>query len=364
MARSIEKQGGEYEAKEDCCSKIGGGRKSSDEEVKETNDMAGMVAFIDEVADGSKATSGGERREGKSNASWVSETMVVSSKKNIVKPIDGSCSAEEDSMLMKLPRKVNDESRVVSSGVPSLTPGFVKSLSGSKGSRPSINIEVVLEGAQVGGYADGLGGVLNNKEVSIHARSDAVCSQGSLLLRCCWSGWVLSCSILLMQDRMQCVARLHISVLLEEEVVSLRRELSIKDQIDVERPPKEKSPSKSDSHRAAAPKLAEKPSVQQTQVMSRPLSAPIIPGPRPSALVVSIVQTSPLLAHSVSATGRLGPDPSPSTHSYVPPQLYRNAIMGTLAIASSTGFAQPYFSSSSQLYTQPPNLVSAPMFLP
>ncbi|GMP77364.1 hypothetical protein CsSME_00033661 [Camellia sinensis var. sinensis] len=225
-----------------------------------------------------------------------------------------------------------------------------------------------------------------------------------------------------LQDRIKKLEQ-HV-VKKEEEVVSLRRELSIKDQTDVERPPKEKvtelpspssspsknppsavqvksesktaaapdpvsvrkpssnsprqaeraallinssdfkTPSKSDTHKAAAPKLAEKPSVQQTQVMSRPLSAPIIPGPRPSAPVVSIVQTSPLLARSVSATGRLGPDPSPSTHSYAPPQSYRNAIMGTPATASSTGFAQPHSSSSSQLYTQPPNLVSAPMFLP
>ncbi|THG05886.1 hypothetical protein TEA_030110 [Camellia sinensis var. sinensis] len=88
------------------------------------------------------------------------EQVVVNVRK------DNSCSAEEDSILKKLPRIVNDDSRVVSGGLPVLTPGFVKSLSGSEGSRPSINIEVVLEGAQVGGPVDGLSCALINKEVS------------------------------------------------------------------------------------------------------------------------------------------------------------------------------------------------------
>ncbi|THG21876.1 hypothetical protein TEA_021216 [Camellia sinensis var. sinensis] len=87
------------------------------------------------------------------------EQVVVNVRK------DNSCSAEEDSMLKKLPRVVNDDSRVVSGGPPLLTPGFVKSLSGSEGSRPGINIEVVLEGAQVGGPVDGLSCALINKVV-------------------------------------------------------------------------------------------------------------------------------------------------------------------------------------------------------
>ncbi|KAI8025197.1 hypothetical protein LOK49_LG02G03138 [Camellia lanceoleosa] len=159
-------QYGEYQAKADCCSKIGGGRKSSDEEVRVMDDIAAEVASTAEVAAGSEATPGGERRVGKSNASWVSETMVNSSKKNIVKPNEGSCSAVDDSSLMKLPRKINDGSRMVSDREPSLTPGFIKSLSGSEGNKPSINIEVVLEGAQVDGHADGLGSAFKNKDVA------------------------------------------------------------------------------------------------------------------------------------------------------------------------------------------------------
>ncbi|XP_022739674.1 MATH domain-containing protein At5g43560-like isoform X2 [Durio zibethinus] len=83
--------------------------------------------------------------------------------------------------------------------------------------------------------------------------------------------------------------------------------------------------SKSETQKAATPKPAEKPVTPQVPVMSRPSSAPLIPGPRPSAPVVSMVQTTQILARSVSAAGRLGPDPSPAT-SYGP-QSYRNAIM-------------------------------------
>ncbi|KAK9265872.1 hypothetical protein L1049_027322 [Liquidambar formosana] len=100
--------------------------------------------------------------------------------------------------------------------------------------------------------------------------------------------------------------------------------------------------------------------------MSRPSSAPLIPGPRPPAPVVSIVQTAPSLARSVSAAGRLGPDPSPATHSFVP-QSYRNAMMGNAVSASSSGFTQPHSPSSavnpSPAYAQSPTLVSAPLFL-
>jgi len=86
------------------------------------------------------------------------------------------------------------------------------------------------------------------------------------------------------------------------------------------------------------------------------------------------VQTAPLLSRSVSAAGRLGPDPpplthsysgpqnaspagrlgpelSPSTHSYGGPQSYRNAMMGNSV-------------NSTQSYSQPPALVSTPVFLP
>ncbi|KAF7146079.1 hypothetical protein RHSIM_Rhsim04G0189200 [Rhododendron simsii] len=211
-----------------------------------------------------------------------------------------------------------------------------------------------------------------------------------------------------LQDRIKELEK-HMVTKVEEEVVSLRRELSTKDQVDTVRPPKEKAttvpasatippknlPSaiqaKSASKNVAAidpvslrnpssdipqptaplvnsaPKFTEKPSVQQMPVTSRPLSAQINSGPRPIAPVASTVQTPPLLARSVSAAGRLGPDPSPATHNSVP-QSYRNAIMGTSITSSSTGFTQPHSPRSatnpSQLYSQLPGLTSSPMFLP
>ncbi|XAR57376.1 hypothetical protein NMG60_11025500 [Bertholletia excelsa] len=128
--------------------------------------------------------------------------------------------------------------------------------------------------------------------------------------------------------------------------------------------------SKSDTHTLGVPKPTEKPNLPQVPAMSRPLSAPVIPGgpgPRPTAPVVPLAQTTPLLSRSVSAAGRLGPDPLAATHSYVP-QSYRNAIMGTSVAPSSASYTQPHSPSSavnaSQSYIQPPNLLSAPIYLP
>lgn len=127
--------------------------------------------------------------------------------------------------------------------------------------------------------------------------------------------------------------------------------------------------SKTETQKAATPKPAEKAMAQQVPVVSRPSSAPLVPGPRPpTSTVVSMVQTAPLLARSVSAAGRLGPDPSPATHSYVP-QSYRNAILGNHVPSGSTSFTHTNSPSStvkpSPSYSQPsPVLVSAPMFIP
>ncbi|GER41590.1 TRAF-like superfamily protein [Striga asiatica] len=72
-------------------------------------------------------------------------------------------------------------------------------------------------------------------------------------------------------------------------------------------------------------------SIPPSPVMSRPFSAPVAPGPRPAVPIVSMVQTAPILARSVSAAGRLGPEtpttPYSTNQSYVP-QSYRNAIIG------------------------------------
>jgi len=121
---------------------------------------------------------------------------------------------------------------------------------------------------------------------------------------------------------------------------------------------------KTEIQKTSPPRLTER-SMAQVAMMSRPSSAPLVPGgPRPTTAVVSVVQTAPLLARSVSATGRLGPDPSPATHSYVP-QSYRNAIMGNPAVSTAANL--PHCSSSSGVnpspgYSQPP-LVSSPLFL-
>ncbi|KAG4394711.1 hypothetical protein GLYMA_20G086700v4 [Glycine max] len=121
---------------------------------------------------------------------------------------------------------------------------------------------------------------------------------------------------------------------------------------------------KTEIQKASPPRLTER-SMAQVAMLSRPSSAPLVPGgPRPTAAVVSMVQTAPLLARSVSATGRLGPDPSPATHSYVP-QSYRNAIMGNPVV--STAASLPHSSSSSGVnpspgYSHPP-MVSSPLFI-
>ncbi|KDP40288.1 hypothetical protein JCGZ_02286 [Jatropha curcas] len=125
--------------------------------------------------------------------------------------------------------------------------------------------------------------------------------------------------------------------------------------------------SKPENQNSSTSKLTDKPTLQQVPMMSRPSSAPLMPGPRATAPVVSLVQTSPLLARSVSATGRLGPDPSPASHSYAPLS-YRNAIVGNPVGSSSGGFAHancPNLGVNlSSAHTHSPALVSGSMFLP
>ncbi|KAF3661833.1 putative MATH domain-containing protein-like isoform X2 [Capsicum annuum] len=106
---------------------------------------------------------------------------------------------------------------------------------------------------------------------------------------------------------------------------------------------------------------------QQVPAMSRPLSDPLVPGSRAAAPVVSMVQTMPSLARSVSAAGRLGPDPSAAAHNLT--QSYRNAIMGgSPAPGSPASFGQPHSPvsavNSSHSYSQQPPVISAPLFLP
>ncbi|KAH9682193.1 TNF receptor-associated factor [Citrus sinensis] len=122
---------------------------------------------------------------------------------------------------------------------------------------------------------------------------------------------------------------------------------------------------KPEIQKAAASKPTEKLMDPQVPNMSRPSSAPLVPGPRPTAPVVSVVHTAPLLARSVSAAGRLGPDLAPATHGYIP-QSYRNVKMGNPVGSSSPGLTHPNSSSlgPSPAYSQQQALVSAPIFLP
>ncbi|XP_019428317.1 PREDICTED: MATH domain-containing protein At5g43560-like isoform X2 [Lupinus angustifolius] len=99
--------------------------------------------------------------------------------------------------------------------------------------------------------------------------------------------------------------------------------------------------------------------------LSRTASAPLVPGLRSTAPVVSMVQMAPLPARSVSAASRLGPNLSPATNV---PQSYRNAMMGNPV--ASTAASLTYSSSSSSGvnsspgYSQPSSMLSSPMFLP
>ncbi|XP_042030069.1 TNF receptor-associated factor homolog 1a-like isoform X1 [Salvia splendens] len=114
------------------------------------------------------------------------------------------------------------------------------------------------------------------------------------------------------------------------------------------------------------PVTSDKPSIPPIPLVSRPLSAPLVAGPRPVVSMVSMVQTAPVLARSVSAAGRLGPESTAyGTQSYLP-QSYRNAMMvGPLAGSSST-YSQNHSASSvvnpSHSYSQAPTLGSAPLF--
>ncbi|XP_022844131.1 MATH domain-containing protein At5g43560-like isoform X2 [Olea europaea var. sylvestris] len=130
-----------------------------------------------------------------------------------------------------------------------------------------------------------------------------------------------------------------------------------------------------DAQKAATPKPVEKPSqqqpyttekpsntstVQMPPAKSRPLSAPLILGPRPTTSIASMVQTAPLLARSVSAAGRLGPEPTSATQIYVP-QSYRNVMMGSSVPGRSLSYAQHHSpKAAAYSFSQAPALVSTP----
>lgn len=118
---------------------------------------------------------------------------------------------------------------------------------------------------------------------------------------------------------------------------------------------------KSPSDQVTTSTTAERSTSRQVPAQLRSLSAPLVSEPRSVAPVVSTAQATELLPDSDSAAGRLGPDPSPATHSYVP-QSYKNAIMGGLVFGSPVGFTQSHSPSSAinspHPYSQAPSLTS------
>ncbi|KAK9087302.1 hypothetical protein Syun_029696 [Stephania yunnanensis] len=122
--------------------------------------------------------------------------------------------------------------------------------------------------------------------------------------------------------------------------------------------------SKCDVSNSATTKMtfrsAENPITHKVAAVSRPSSAPLIPGPRRSAPVISMPQAMPILARSVSAAGRLGTtDALPTTHSS---QSYRNAIMGKTVGTSQFGLTPCSSSvgvSSSSTYMHHPSEVGS-----
>ncbi|KAG9143078.1 hypothetical protein Leryth_006332 [Lithospermum erythrorhizon] len=113
------------------------------------------------------------------------------------------------------------------------------------------------------------------------------------------------------------------------------------------------------------PATTRKRESSQCPVMSRPLSAPLIPGSRSAAHVASVVQSTPLLARSVSAVSRLGLEPSSTSQSYSP-RSYRNAITGNRGVGISSVHPQSLSTSSavSSLHSYSQSAAQAPAFSP
>ncbi|WOL19649.1 MATH domain-containing protein [Canna indica] len=105
-------------------------------------------------------------------------------------------------------------------------------------------------------------------------------------------------------------------------------------------------------------------SPHQANAMSRICSAPVIPAPKSTARIAPTVHAVPSLSRSVSATGRLGTDPSPTAPSYAP-QSYRNAIIGKTISSSGPGFTDDTASLGSVVYSQSPSVyLSSSSMLP
>ncbi|KAL6522726.1 hypothetical protein OROHE_016573 [Orobanche hederae] len=125
--------------------------------------------------------------------------------------------------------------------------------------------------------------------------------------------------------------------------------------------PENATTSKPDTPKFIISKPTEKPSIHQGHVtrttdktsmpvMSRPLSAPLVPGSAPAVSVVPVVQTAPILSRSASSV---------SAVQSRPPLSYRNAIVDSQVVQNhntSSGTNMPF------PYSQAPALVPTPLF--
>ncbi|KAK3136912.1 hypothetical protein QOZ80_5BG0444850 [Eleusine coracana subsp. coracana] len=110
--------------------------------------------------------------------------------------------------------------------------------------------------------------------------------------------------------------------------------------------------------------LAGSSTTTQVITVSRPLSAPQVPGAKQSAPVPATVQNVPLISRSMSAVGRLGNEPSANAPSYVPrSRTYRNAMMEKSSVSGSGFTRQPGLSDQGahwqSIFTSQPSILSS-----
>jgi hypothetical protein len=122
------------------------------------------------------------------------------------------------------------------------------------------------------------------------------------------------------------------------------------------------APPKSEAQKQTS--LASSAATTQVISVSRPLSAPQVPGAEQSAPVPTTVQNVPPISQSMSAIGRLGNEPSANAPSYIPQsRTYHSAMMEKRSV-SRRGFTHQPGSSEQRAHwqsiftSQPPILSS------
>lgn len=117
-------------------------------ETKRGGRMSDKVAIVDarvenEVANPNKDTSTSNKAAEDEKKSWVSETIAEAADYSLEKPNDEGnnklkrCMLERKSSNLGVGRTITLENDIC-------TPGFIKSINGSEGERPNINLEVVI----------------------------------------------------------------------------------------------------------------------------------------------------------------------------------------------------------------------------